>query len=672
MPRYRDLTHTARPSEAPRVLDPKNPVRTIDPGALQVLKIARENNLETVYDRAVAQNPQCAFGYQGICCRICIAGPCRIKKEEGAGSRGLCGASAYTIVARNLARTIAGGTASHSEHARHILHTAHAFTEGQAPDYEIKSPVKLQKLALDLGIETAGRTEKEILKDVVALGYADFGRYQNQPLTFLEAFINEGRRQKFQHTDIMPTAIDRTVTEIMAQTAMGVDSDPVNIVFGGLKTALADLNGEYIGTNLSDVLFGIPEPVVSEANLGVIDAKMVNIAVHGHNPVLSEMVVAAARLMKDEAVKAGAEGVNIVGICCTGNELLMREGVYLATSSASQEMAILTGALDAMIVDIQCIYPAVQTLAECYHTKVVTTEEIMKIPAAQHLAFQPQTALEDAKKLIAIAIEAYKKRDPQKVFIPSERHQLVAGFSIEALQNILGKVSPQRPISVLTDAIVSGQLKGVVLMAGCNNLRRPQDEGHITVLRELVKNDVLVLATGCSAGAAAKLGLMSPLAVDACAGEGLKSFLKMLESANPQLTTGLPLVFHLGSCVDNSRGMDLALAMAEEMGVDVPKVPFAVSAPEAMHEKAVAIGSWAVAMGLPTHVGSLPPVEGSNLVYGLVTQIAHDVFGGNFIFEVDPVIGAQKLLNALEYRTWKLNIHQKTSEKNSTATAQGW
>jgi carbon-monoxide dehydrogenase catalytic subunit len=632
----------------------------------------QDKKIETVYDRVVAQQPQCTFGYNGICCRICIAGPCRVKKEEGPASRGICGATAYTIVSRNLVRMIAGGAASHSEHARHVLHTAHALVEGHADDYEIKSPAKLLVLAQKLGIATLDREEKDILRDVVELGYSDFGRYQDRPLAFLDSFLTEGRRKKFKHTNIMPRNIDGSITELIAQTAMGVDSDPVNIIFGGLKSSLADLGGEYIGTNLSDVLFGIPEPIVSEANLGVINPKMVNIAVHGHNPVLSEMVVASARAMKEEAVKAGAEGVNIVGICCTGNELLMREGVYLATSSASQEMAILTGALDAMVVDIQCIYPAVQTVAECFHTKVITTEAIMKIPGAQHIAFDTTTAMNDAKKLISIAIEAYKHRDPKKISIPSERHKLVAGFSVEALMEIFSKVCPERPISVLTDAILSGQLKGVALMAGCNNLKRAQDESHITVLKELVKNDVFVISTGCSSGAYAKFGLMSPLAVDTYAGAGLKSFIQTLEAANPELSTGLPLVFHVGACVDNSRGADLAVAMANELGVDIPKVPFVASAPEAMHEKAVAIGSWCVSLGLPTHVGSLPPLEGSDLVYGIATQIAHDVFGGNFIFEVDPNIGAKKLLDALEYRTWKLNIHKKTAEKNNTSLAQGW
>ncbi|HWQ73514.1 MAG TPA: anaerobic carbon-monoxide dehydrogenase catalytic subunit [Desulfitobacteriaceae bacterium] len=672
MPRYQDSTHSARPSDAPRVSEPKNPLRTIDPGALEMLTKARENNIETVFDRFVAQQPQCQFGYKGVCCRICIAGPCRVKADDGPSGRGICGATAYTIVARNLVRLIAGGTASHSEHSRHVLHTAYELVEGKAPDYLIKSPEKLRTLAGKLGISTAGRSDPGILKDVVELGYQDFGRYQDRPLAFLDSFITEGRRKKFRHTNIMPRAIDGTVTELLAQTAMGVDSDPVNIIFGGLKTALADLAGEYIGTTLSDVLFGVPQPIVSEANLGVIDSKMVNIAVHGHNPVLSEMVVAAARLMTEDAKKAGAEGVNIVGICCTGNELLMREGVYLATSSASQEMAIMTGALDAMVVDMQCIYPAVQQIAECFHTKVITTEKIMKIPASQYLAFNTETALDDAKKLVSIAIEAYKNRDPKKISIPDERHKLVAGFSMEALTEIFAKINPDNPISVLTEAVLSGQIKGVAQMAGCNNLKRPQDESHVAVLKELVKNDVFVIATGCSAGAYAKLGFMSPAAVDAYAGSGLKGFLKTLENANPQLTAGLPLVFHIGACVDNSRGMDLLTAMANELGVDTPKVPFVASAPEAMHEKAIAIGSWAVTMGVPTHVGSMPPLEGSDLVYGIATQIAHDVYGGNFIFEMDPLIAAGKLLNALEYRSWKLGVHRQAAKKFHTSLAQGW
>lgn len=427
----------------------------------------------------------------------------------------------------------------------------------------------------------------------------------------------------------------------------------------------------HIATDLSDVLFGTPEPVVSEANLGTLDAEKVNIAVHGHNPLLSEMVVKAAKELEGEATAAGAKGINVVGICCTGNEVLMRRGVPLATSFASTELAIVTGAVDAMIVDVQCIMPSIRQVAECYHTEIITTSPIAKIPGSHHIDFRVENALEDAKKAIRIAIEAYKKRDGRKVSIPDVKNKVVAGFSLEALMEIFGSVNPDNPISVLTDAIKSGELKGVVLMAGCNNLKTFQDNSHITIARELLKNDVFVLATGCSAHALAKHGLLAPEAVEEYAGEGLKNFLNRLnEKAN--LSTPLPPAFHVGSCVDNTRAADLLVAMAEELGVDTPKVPFVATAPEAMSGKATAIGSWFVALGVPTHVGSMPPIEGSDLMYSIVTQIAHDVYGGHFIFELDPEVAAKKILNALEYRTWKLGIHRQTAEKFETELCQNY
>jgi anaerobic carbon-monoxide dehydrogenase catalytic subunit len=671
MPRFSDPTHTARPSDAPRVVDPKNRERTVDLAALEMLKLSQEQGLITAFDRAVAQQPQCQFGYKGICCRICIQGPCRIKSEDGPASRGICGATAYTIVARNLVRYIAGGTSSHSDHGRHIARTLLHMSEGQAPDYKISDPEKLYRVAKRIGIATEGKTEMEVAKAVAVEALNDYGRYQDDICTFLTTTITEGRKQKFIATNVAPTAIDRSVVQLLAQTTMGMDADPVNIIFGGLKAALSDYVGMHIATDITDVIFGTPKPTVSEANLGVIDPEKINIAVHGHNPLVSEMVVAAAHNLEAEAIKAGAKGINIVGICCTGNELLMRKGVYLAANSASQELAIMTGALDAMIMDVQCMMPTVTTMCECYHTKVVTTNEIAKIPNALHYPFNEVTAMEDAKAIVKIAIDNYANRDAAKVHATKEKAKVVAGFSMEALEEIFAAINPDRPISVLTDAIKSGEIKGVCLFAGCNNLKTIQDKSHLEIVKEMAANDVFVVATGCSAGAFAKAGLLSPLAVDAYAGPGLKSFLGRLQEAN-KLETGLPMVFHMGACVDNTRASDLATAMANEMGVDVPKVPFVASAPEAMHEKAVAIGAWCVAMGLPVHVGTMPPVEGSDLVYGIVTQIAHDVFGGHFIFEMDPAVAAKKLLNALEYRTWKLGVHAAAAEKFGTSLAQGY
>jgi len=647
------------------------PPRTCDPAAAEVLTRCRECGVETMFDRYQQQSPQCAFGLSGLCCRICIQGPCRINPKKPGEQRGICGATDYTIVARNIARMAAGGAACHSDHGRHQALTLLHVAEGKAGDYTIADPAKLRRVAKAIGVETEGRTDAELAKEVAEAALADYGRYSDEPCTFLWSYITDGRRAKFAHCNIAPSSIDRAIVEDLHQTAMGMDADPVNIIFGALKTALADFAGEHVATDISDILFGTPEPIKSKANLGVIDPDYVNIATHGHNPTLSSLVVDAAALLADEAKAVGAKGINVVGICCTGNELLMRKGVYMAANTAAQELAVLTGALDGMIVDIQCIAPALGPLTKCYHTKLMCTSPIAKIPGSLYFDFREDNAMETAKAMVRVAINAYKERDPSRIDVPAHKADVVAGFSLEALFNIFGKLNPDNPVRVLNEAIESGELRGVCLFAGCNNTKQVQDAGHTAIAKELAKNNVFMVATGCGAVAFAKAGLLHPDAVEKYAGDGLKRFIRRLEEASG-LEGGLPLIFHMGSCVDNSRAADLWTAMAKDLGVDVPKVPFAASAPEAMHEKAVAIGSWCVAMGIPTHVGVMPYIEGSQLVYGVATQIAHDVYGGYFIFEPDPAEGAKKILEALDYRTWKLRVHKATAEKYGTALASGW
>ena len=642
-----------------------------DPAVCDMLGHAAELEVTTAWDRYKAQQPQCRFGLQGVCCRICIQGPCRIIPNKPGADAGICGAKDYTIVARNVVRYVAGGASCHSDHARHVAHTLLEVAEGNAPDYKITDPDKLRQVAQRIGIDVAGKEENELAKEVALAALNEFGRQTDEPCTWLETTVTDGRNQKFLHCNVAPSSIDRTVVEMLHQTAMGMDADPVNIIFGGIKTALADYVGMHIGTDLSDILFGTPEPVKSEANLGTIKEDYVNIAIHGHEPTLSSMVVQAAREMDDAAKKAGAKGVNVVGICCTGNEMLMREGVYLATNSAAQELAVVTGLLDAMVVDIQCIMPSLRQLTECYHTELITTSKIAKIPGATHVPFREATAMADARSMVEMAIAAYGQRDAAMAKPSQYKSKAIAGFSTEALMNLFKAVNPKNPISVLTDAILSGELRGVTVMAGCNNQKGVHDEGHLAVAKELAANDILILATGCSAISSAKHGLANWDAVEQYAGEGLLKFLTRLAEAN-ELEGELPLVFHVGSCVDNTRAADLCTLMAKELDVDVPKVPFGASAPEAMHEKAVSIGTWCVAMGLPTHVGVMPHIEGSQLVYGIATQIARDVYGGHFIFETDPVKGAQKLLEKLDDRAWKLRVHKSAAEKYGTDVASSW
>jgi len=644
--------------------------KTIDKAAIPMLEKAKAIGFMTTFDRAKAQEPRCTFGNTGICCRICLQGPCRILPKKPGGNKGVCGATDYTIVARNTIRYIAGGSASHSDHGRHIAEVFTHVAEGKVHDYKITDPDKLVRVAKKLGIKTDGRDTMDIAKEVGHLALAEFGRMDGKELAWLNADMTESRLKIFRETTIMPSNINLTIAGLMHQTHAGNDADPINLIFTGLRSALCDLDGMALATDLSDILFGTGVPVVTEANLGAIKADHVNITVHGHNPLLSQMIVKAAREIKDEAIAAGAKGINLVGICCTGNEVLTREGVAIATNFATQELVILTGAMDAMVVDVQCIFPTLRTLAECYHTKIVTTMPIMKIPGSYHYAFDEHRAMDSAKDIIRLAIEAYKNRDTSKISIPDIKNKVIAGFTLEALLNIFSKVNPEKPVRVLIDAIEAGEIKGVALFAGCNNLKVTHDQSHLTIATELAKNDVFLIGTGCAAQCFGKEGLLNGEGVKKYAGEGLKKLFARL-NAKSGLTEELPLVFHMGSCVDNSRGQALANLLAKEMGLDNRDVPYIASAPEAMSEKAVAIGSWNVACGNPVHVGVIAPTVGSQLVNDVVTKVAEDVFGGFFFWETDPNKAAARMIEILEERNWKNAMRKKARQaKEAEASAQ--
>ncbi len=673
MPRFKDPSLTSRPSgKAPRVVDPKNIKRSIDPAVVEMIDVAQEQGVVTAFDRVLAQQPQCQFGYKGICCRFCMMGPCRIKAEEGPASRGICGANSWTIVARSVGLMILTGCASHAQHGNHITHTMHMIAEGDAPDYEIKDEDKLRRICQKVGIGTDGKDKITLAKELSEKASEDFSRLKGEgEATWIADMVTKDRNKLYRSHNVMPHGIHATISDLVTQAHVGMDNDPVNLVFSAVRVGLADLAGKWVATDLSDIIFGTPEPVASEANMGVLDPKKVNIVLHGHNPLLSEMVVGAAREMEEQAKAAGANGINLVGICCTGNEVLMRQGIPLVTSFSSQELAICTGAVDAMVVDVQCIMPGLNTIAQCFGTRLITTSDIVKNPGTIHIDYQESKAMENAQQVVGHAIEAYQERGTRPVHIPNIKSKTVAGWSNEAIFELFKTVNPDNPVRVLNDAILSGELKGIILMAGCNNLKTFQDQAHIEITKEMLKNDVFVVTTGCNAQACAKAGLMDPANVDKYCGEGLKKFLKRIgEKAN--LSTGLPPTFHIGSCVDNSRAAELLMLMAEDLGVDTPKVPFVASAPEAMSGKATSIGTWAVTIGMPTHVGTMPPVEGSDLIYSILTQVAGDVFGGYFILEPDIETASQKLLNALEYRTWKLGIHKKVADDQEATLCQNW
>jgi len=630
--------------------------RSISPDSVLMIKAAQAAGITTAWDRYEAQLPQCGFGETGLCCRHCLQGPCRIDPFGVTGPKaGICGATADTIVARGLARSIAGGTASHSAHAKHLAHTMLKWSRGQAPDYGIKDKTKFYAVLDRVGIARDGKSDEQLAGELAKLALAEFSEREEPPV-WLKTTITAGRMAKFEKFGLIPQGLDSTVAEVMHRTTNGVDADPVNILLGAIKCALSDYAGMYLATDLSDILFGTPAPVMAAANLGVLKENAVNVAVHGHNPVLSEVIVAEAMGMKAEAQAAGApEGINLVGICCTGHEVMMRHGIPSATNSLSQELAIVTGALDAAVVDYQCIMPSLPEVAKKYHTAIITTMSIAKIPGATHIEFDEKHAGEKAREVLRLAIEAFKKRDPAKVNIPPVRNDAMAGMSAETIVKVLSSVNPDDPLKPLIDNIVNGNILGVCLFAGCNDVKITQDKTFVTLVKELAAQNVLILCTGCAAGTFARHGLLTPAATEKYAGPGLKAVLTALGNA-AGLNGPLPLALHTGSCVDNTRAASIATAIANKLGVDVSQLPVVATAPEAAMEKAVSIGTWAVAMGLPTHVGVVPPVTGSPLVVQVLTQTAKDLLGGYFIVEPDPKVAAGKLVAAIKERRQGLGI----------------
>lgn len=631
--------------------------KSIDIGTCAAIRSAEQMHIPTVWDRFQAQQPQCGFGETGLCCRHCMQGPCRISPFKDGPALGVCGADADVMVARGISRAIAAGTASHGGHAKHIAHTLLKSAEGKAPDYPIRDEVKLKTVAIRIGVVVDGRGINDIAMDVARKALEDFSE-KDTPVTWAATTVTQGRVDQFLKYGVVPTGIDSSISESLHRTTYGVDSDPVNILLGAVKCALADYAACHIATDLADIIFGTPVPVATRANLGVLNVNAINIALHGHNPLLSDIVAQAATdpalINKAKAVGA-SDGINIVGVCCTGNEIMMRHRIPMATSSVSQETVILTGALDAMVVDYQCIMPSLTGISECFHTKIITTMPIAKMPKALHIEFDETRAMETAHRIIEEAIEAYTKRDANKVNIPDESSVAYAGFSAESIVGALSLVNKEDPLKPLIDNIVAGNIYGICLFAGCNSVKVSQDSNYIAMIKELARNNVLILATGCASGAFARHGFMTPEATNQYAGDGLKAVLTAVGEA-AGLGGPLPLVLHLGSCVDNTRAADVAVAVANKLGVDLDKLPVVASAPEAVTEKAVAIGTWAIAAGLPTHLGVVPPVLGSKVVTSVLTSAAKDLFGGYFIVETDPIKAAQQLLAVMGERRKGLGL----------------
>lgn len=603
---------------------------SIDPAAQQMLIRAEEIGIGTAFTRA-DEMTACNIGGAGMCCKICGMGPCRLTKE---GQTGVCGATIDTIQARNLIRAIAAGSAAHSDHGRDMAFILKATANGKAEGYMVRDVAKLRSVAAYYDIPIDGRSPNEIANDLADLYIAQFGQQKGEIALLKRA---PAKRQKvWQETGVVPRGIDREVVEALHRTHIGDDQDPEHILQHAVRTALADgWGGSLIATDISDILFGTPAPILGQANLGVLKDDMVNVVVHGHEPTLSEMIVAASQApdIIEYAKKAGAKGVNLAGICCTANEILMRQGIPAAGNFLHQELSILTGAVEAMVVDVQCIMQALVGLAENFHTKIITTSPKVKIKGATHIEFDEHKALTVAKEILRTAIDNYKNRGQTQ--IPQERENLIPGFSHEYINYMLGG-SYRASFRPLNDAIINGRIRGVAAIVGCNNPRTRQDYLHTYVTRELLKQDVLVVETGCGAIASAKLGLLLGEAGLDQVGPGLREICEAV---------GIPPVLHMGSCVDNTRILTVLTQMVEDggLGDDIDQIPAVGLAPEWMSEKALSIGTYCVASGAYVIFGGSSPVSGmpdkvsdSDLVAHFISSGWEKLYGGKLEFIPDP------------------------------------
>jgi carbon-monoxide dehydrogenase catalytic subunit len=591
----------------------------------------------TVFQRAREMKP-CPFGQDGTCCRVCSMGPCRVTDTGDVRNAGVCGATAETIAARNFGRMVAAGASAHSDHGREVAMLFLATAKGEAPGYEIKDEQKLRMLARVYDVEVDGRDKHEIALELGEKVLAEFGKQEGE-LQFIKR-APEKRQELWRKLGIVPRGVDREVVEMMHRTSIGVDQDYRHIILHASRTALADgWGGSMIATELQDILFGTPMPLRAKVNLGALKQDQVNIIVHGHEPLLPEMIALAAQ---DEellglAKSKGAQGINIAGICCSANEVLMRHGIPLAGSFLHQELALTTGAVEIMVVDVQCIMQSLPKVAQCYHTEIVTTSEKAKIPGATHLPFHTDDAQALAQEIVKRAIENYANRGTTN--IPEEPLDMVAGFSHETIRYMLGG-SFRASYRPLNDNIMNGRIRGVVGVVGCNNPRVNAGYVHTTLIRELIANNVLVLTTGCGAINAARAGLLLPEAAE-LAGSGLREVCEAV---------GIPPVLHMGSCVDNSRLLIAATEIVTEggLGEDIYQVPAAGCAPEWMSEKAVAIGQYFVSSGVMVVFGVDFPTTGSAALSDFLFNEIEDLTGAMWVYEPDPLEMARRLIERIE------------------------
>jgi carbon-monoxide dehydrogenase catalytic subunit len=559
----------------------------------------------------------------------------------------VCGATIDTIMARNFARMVAAGGAAHTDHGMGMLDIFREVLNGHITDYKIKSPQKLIEVAQSIGIETEDRELKDIAMDL----YEELERTYTQvegEIPFAQR-VPEKTLETWRKLGIVPRGAMREIMELMHRTHMGVDQHYENITKQCSRTALADgWGGSMVATEISDILFGTPSPVAVEVNMGVLKEDQVNIIIHGHEPNLFESIVESVNepTLIQAAKDAGAKGINLVGMCCSGLEMFVRHGIPHAGNFMSTEAILVTGAVDAMGVDVQCIKQGLVKVADCYGTKLITTNPRCHIEGATHIEFNEHEPKACTDEIVIQAIGRFKSRK-MPIEIPRIINTGVHGFSHEYINYMLGGTF-RASYTPLNDNIINGRIRGVAGVVGCTNPRVKQDWLHVELVKELIKNDVLVLQTGCSQIALAKAGLTTPEAAH-LAGPGLKEVCE---------TVGMPPVLGMGACVDNSRILIAAAEMVKVggLGDSIADLPAAGCAPEYMSEKAICIGQYFVASGVYTVFGVTFPIVENTKFHKHLFEELEQLGIGKWGFATDPFEMARMMIAHIDKKRKALGI----------------
>ena len=626
---------------------------TANRAAAEMIEHLDQCGIETIHDRLEAQQPQCGFGLRGLCCRMCQWGPCRISAKS---PRGVCGRTMELVVIANLLRAVAAGTSAQTIHAHEMIITLLAASRGEVT-LPLKGKKRLREVGAALNVGFPWSPIEQIAEGVANAMLEDLGRMTEGPMNTMQFAPRENRRL-WEQLDVMPRSASFEVVEAMHMTTLGGCSDWEAMFRQVMRTSLAmAYSGLVPSSVLSDILFGIPEPRTAEVNYGVLKADHVNILVHGHSAIMLEKVL--EKIASDEiqqlARDKGAAGIVIGGMCCTGHESLARYGIPTVTGAMGQELVLGTGAIDAVVVDMQCVVPGMSAVAECFGTEIITTCSSNRIPGATHIPFDaehPETLDEDAMRVARVAVEAFSTRDRSNIHIPQQTTTVTTGFSREAVIKAFGGARQ------FVASLREGRIRGVVAMVGCSTPKIAYETGHVNIATELARRGVLVLTSGCSGHALLNAGLCSTDAAASCA-PGLRD---ACESA------GIPPALAVGSCADNARIIQVFAGLAHEAEVDIAEMPFALSGPELANEKTMAQTMAVLAHGVTAVVGLTPQLpipamgptlEGADagtqpnrnsMVDFFCDEGLPALLGARLLVQPDPALAAEAIVAELDRR----------------------